>query len=115
MTTWQRFFSRLVTEIDRQPTVPPADIIPGFPALEDTPEAAELEDAARVAEALRLVGDALDRESERARKTGTRNRDLADLALEVRSALQPSPPQTLREVPPVGIRYPVPVIPGGAS
>jgi hypothetical protein len=117
VTTWQRFFARLVTEIDRQPTVPPTGIVPGFPPLDDTPAAAELEHDARVGEALRLVEAALARESERARKTGMRNPDLVDVCLEVRSALQPSPPdaEVLREVPPVGIRYAAPVIPGRPS
>lgn len=117
MSTWQRFFGRVVTEIDRHPHVPPADIVPGFPDLDDTPEAAELEQAARHREALRLVEAALARESARARATGMRNPDLANLCLEVRSALRPSAPgsEVLREVPPVGIRYPAPVIPGRAA
>jgi hypothetical protein len=117
MSTWQRFFNRLVTEIDRQPHVPPADIIPGFPTLDDTPEAAELEHGARTREALRLVEAALATESARAKKTGIRNPDLANVCLEVRSALRPAPvgSEVLRETLPVGIRQAVPYVPGRTS
>lgn len=115
MTTWQRFYSRLVTAIDVQPTVPPDGIIPGFPTLDDTPEAAELEQQARTRHMLRHVQRTLLLES--LTDPGHRNQALIDFCLESRLILQPSPPdpQALREVPPVGIRYPVPVIPGGAS
>ena len=114
MTTWQRFFGRLVTEIDRQPTVPPADIIPGF-QLDDTPAAAELEHQARHTAALRHIHRTLLLES--LKDPGLRDTALIDFCLELRSTLQPSPPgsEVLREVPPVGIRYKAPVIPGRAS
>lgn len=115
MSTWQRFFGRLVTEIDRHPHVPPADIVPGFVELDDTPAAVELEQTARVREALRLVEAVL--EEERRRPSGFRNVERFDMALDLRSALHPSAPgsEVLREAPPVGIRYPAPVIPGRAS
>lgn len=105
MTTWQRIRDRFVTPIDVQFTVPPADIIPGFPTLDDTPEAAELEHHARHLAALRLVHAVL--EEERAKPHGFRNVERFDLALELRSALQPSAAgsEVLRETPPVGIRY----------
>jgi hypothetical protein len=81
-------------------TVPPADVV--APTLDDTAESTTLERAARVAEALRLVEAALYREAKRGRDTGTRNPDLANLCLEVRSALRPSPPgsEVLHEAPP---------------
>jgi hypothetical protein len=113
MTTWQRFYRRLVTEIDRQPTVPPADIIPGF-QLDDTPIAAELEHQARHKAALRQIHRTLLAES--LKDPGLRCTALLDFCLELRSTLQPSQPgsEVLREAPAV-VRNPVPVIPGRTS
>lgn len=115
MTTWQRFFRQLVTEIDRHPHVPPADIVPGFPTLDDTPEAAQLEHQARHAAALRHIHRTLLAES--LKDPGLRDTALMDSCLELRSILQPAPAdaEVLREVPPVGIRYAAPVIPGRAA
>lgn len=124
MTAWSAFSRRRNGPVRVEHTVPPADVVPLDHLLRgkdivmvDTPAAVELEDRARRAEALRLVEAALARESNRARKIGMRNADLADLCLEVRSALRPAPAdaEVLREVPPVGIRHPAPVTPGGAA
>lgn len=124
MSTWQRFFGWLVTEIDRQPLVPPADIVPGFRpagdvvdvALDDTPTSVELERTARDHAMRRLIHRTLLAES--LKDPALRNGELTDFCLEARSILQPSAPgsEVLREVPPVGIRRPsVPVIPGWTS
>jgi hypothetical protein len=115
MSTWQRIFGWLVTEIDRQPVVPPAGIVPGFPALDDTPVAAELEHHARHKAALRHIHRTLLAES--LKDPGLRNTALVDFCLELRSTLQPAPAdaEVLREMPPVGIRYRAPVIPGRPS
>jgi hypothetical protein len=93
------------------------DVPPPCTPLDDLPADAALEHIARNREVLRLVEAALARESERSRKTGTRNPDLANLCLEIRSALRPSAPgsEVLREVPPVGIRHAAPVTPGRAA
>lgn len=116
MSTWQRFFGWLVTEIDRQPHVPPAEIVPGFPPLDDTPASVELEHDARHKAMRRLIHRTLLAES--LKDPALRNGELTDFCLEARSILQPSAPgsEVLREVPPVGIRRPsVPVIPGRTS
>lgn len=115
MSLMRRVAGWVFTPIQVEFIVPPADVVDLD--LDDTPAAAEIEHSARVTEALRLVELALARESNRARKTGTRNPDLVDVCLEVRSALLPSPPdaEVLREVPSVGIRYAAPVIPGRAA
>lgn len=124
MSTWRQFFNRLVIEMARQPEVPPADIVPGFQraahpevVLTETAEAVELEHQARTRAVTRLVHRTLLMQSLKA--PGLRNPELIDLCLEVRAALQPSElpegSRVLREVPPVGIRYPAPVIPGRAS
>jgi hypothetical protein len=107
MSTWQRVFGWLVTEIDRQPTVPPAGIIPGAPTLDDTPMSAELEHGARHRAALQLVAAVL--EDERAKTPGFRNAERFDLALEMRSILHPAPAgaEVLREVP--AVRHATPV------
>lgn len=115
MTFRRWLVGRLFTPIRVEVTVPPADVVDV--ALDDTRASAALEQAARTREALRLVEAALAAESARARKTGVRNPALANLGLDVRSALLPSAPgsEVLREMPPVGIRYAVPVVPGRAS
>lgn len=126
MNLKQRIAGWFVTPVDMQFSVPPADIVPGFPSAvgiaavpprDDAPAAVEVEEAVRVREALRLVEAALAAESARARKTGMRNPDLANLALELRSALRPAPAdaEVLREVPPVGVRQAVPSVPGRAA
>lgn len=110
--SWRNFRNRfLVTPVDLQFTVPPADIVPGF-QLDDTPIAAELEHQARHKAALRHIHRTLLLES--LKDPGLRDTALVDFCLELRSTLQPSPPgsEVLREVPPVGIRYKAPVIPG---
>jgi hypothetical protein len=85
-------------------TVPPADIVPGFPA-DACPEvvfdeSAEVEQRAQIRAVTRLVHRTLLTESLKAE--GMRNTELVDLCLEVRSALQPSAPgsEVLREAPP---------------
>lgn len=95
MSTWQRFFGRLVTEIDRQPHTPP-----GFPPLDDTPAAVELEHQARHTAALRLITAVL--EQERAKPQGFRDVGRFDLALDMRSILLPAPAdaEVLREATP---------------
>jgi hypothetical protein len=114
VTAWRDFYRHwAATEVDRPPvtvthTVPPADIVP-------PEEIAELETEARMRHVARVVHRTLVAES--LKDPGRRNADVIDLCLHLRTVLQPPPPdpQELREVPPVGIRYPVPVIPGGAS
>lgn len=111
MTLRNRIAGWFVTPVDLQFTVAPADIVPGF-QLDDTPASAELEHQARHKAALRHIHRTLLAES--LKDPGLRDTALVDFCLELRSTLQPSPPgsEVLREVPPVGIRYKAPVIPG---
>lgn len=115
MTLRNRIAGWFVTPVDLQFTVPPADIVPGFPTLDDTPEAAGLEHQARHTAALRHIHRTLLAES--LKDPGLRDTALVDFCLELRSTLQPAPAdaEVLREVPPVGIQRPVPVIPGRTS
>lgn len=121
MSHWHEFTRRLFTPIDVQHTVAPADVVPlddllGEPVvLDDTPAAVDLEQGARLKHAARIVHRTLVAES--LKEGPQRNVELMDLCLELRSTLRPSAPgsEVLREVPPVGIRYPAPVVPGGAS
>jgi hypothetical protein len=98
--SWRSLYRGLAGPVTVEHTVPPADIVPGFDQPVDTPEAAELEQAARVRAVTRLVHRTLLTESLKAE--GMRNTELIDLCLEVRSALQPSAPgsEVLREAPP---------------
>jgi hypothetical protein len=113
MTLRNRIAGWFVTPVDLQFTVAPADIVPGF-QLDDTPASAELEHQARRKAALRHIHRTL---LESLKDPGLRDTALIDFCLELRSTLQPSAPgsEVLREVPPVGIRYPAPVIPGRAA
>lgn len=93
----------------------PAGVVPGFPVLADLPAAVELEHQARHAAAMRQIHRTLLAES--LKDPGLRNTALVDFCLELRSTLQPAPAgaEVLREVPPVGVRYRAPVVPGCAS
>jgi hypothetical protein len=115
MTFRRWLVDQLFTPIQVDVEVAEADVVDL--ALDDTPAAAAIEHGARTREALRLVEAALALESARSRKTGMRNPDLANLCLEVRSALRPAPvgAEVLREVPSVGIRRAVPYVPGRAA
>lgn len=105
----------------RQPPAPAHHVVPLddlFPArgldLEDTAATVELEHEARLTHAARIVHRALVAESLKPEEL--RNHELMDLCLDLRSTLRPSAPgsEGLREQPAVGVRYAVPVIPGGA-
>lgn len=108
------------TPVDR-PAVSAADIVPGFApadvvdvALDDTPAAVELEQSARLTHAARIVHRTLLAES--LKDPALRNVALMDLCLELRTALKPpTGSEVLREVPPVGVRHAVPVVPGRTS
>lgn len=113
MSILRRAAGWIVGPIEVENTVAPADIVPGFMVV--TPEAVELEHHARHVAALRHVHAVLEEES--AKAAGFRNVGRFDLALELRSILLPSAAgsEVLREVAPVGVRYPAPVAPGRAS
>lgn len=116
MSAWRRMTRGLYgTPVTVTHTVPPADVVPAAPVLDDTPEATALEAAARIRHAAHRVERELWAQSARPREL--RNAELVDFLLDQRATLRPSPPgsEVLREVPPVPARYPVPVIPGGAS
>lgn len=115
MTIRRWLVGQFFTPIQVEFTVPPADVVPGALTLDDTPAAVELEQSARLAEAVRLVEAVL--EEERRRPSGCRNVERFDMALDLRSALRPSAPgsEVLREVPPVGIRHAAQVAPGRAA
>jgi hypothetical protein len=119
---WSNLCRHLFTPIDVQHTVAPPDVVPLADLmrgetvhLEDTAQSVELEREARVRQMLRHIQRTLLTES--FKDPNVRNQALLDFCLEARSILQPAPVDAtqLREVPPLGIRYPTPVIPGGAS
>lgn len=84
-------------------------------AVVETPESVSLEDRARRSEAKRLIHRTLLAES--LRPPAFRDQAVLDLCLDLRSILMPSAPdpQDLREMPPVPLRYAVPVNPGRPS
>lgn len=108
MSLWRRFASQFVTPVDR-PREVTLDAL-----LDETPATPELEHADQHRAALRLVHRTLLAES--LKDPAVRDVGAINLGLELRSILQPSAPAShlLREVPPVGIRYAAPVIPGRA-
>lgn len=83
--------------------------------LVETAEASHLELQARLRHVARLAERVLFAQS--FKPDELRDAELIDLALDIRSALRPSPPgsEVLREMPPVGIRYAVPIVPGRPS
>jgi hypothetical protein len=105
---WRSVYKTLVGPIEVDHVVPPADIVPGFLPMEDTPAVVELQHQARHA-ALRLITAVL--QEERAKAQGFRDVARLDLALEIRSILLPARvgAELLGEVPPVGIRHAEPV------
>lgn len=91
-------------------TVAPRDVVPV-----DTAETIHAELLARIKHAARLAERKLFEQS--GKPEWLRDVELVDLCLDVRSALRPSAPgsEVLRELPPVPVRYAVPVTPGRAS
>lgn len=113
MSLKRKLVDLLFTPIQVEVIVPPRDVVDL--ALDDTPAAVELEREARDKAIRRLIHRTLLAES--LKDPALRNGELTDFCLEARSILRPSAPgsEVLREVPAVGIRRPVPYVPGRAS
>lgn len=122
MRPWEAFYRRLAAPIRVEHTVPPPDVVPladllagEVVHLDDTAEAVEMEQAARLTHAARIVKRAMEAEAQKDR--AFRSEALMNLCFDLQSTLRPSPPdaEELREQP-LPRRVPSePVIPGGAS